>query len=291
VRERTGAALEAVTNYIDAAGIRIAEVRDGVVRYLHTDMLGSTSLVTSDMTVATPEPQQLNAFVYEPFGSITEGSVTNNRYTFTGKEYETATGYYDYTARLYDPALGRFISPDSIVPNYANPQALNRYSYVYNNPLRFNDPTGHVPDEPANGSANDELRRERAVEEIRAYRERKAQAAAAHRIDIQWYLAAPQREAEESRTMLIDGARFVLSSSGRPDEIRMAIQLLREIGGPNLSWVRLIDVEKAAAQYREKRVNQQIQGDTRPIWRNVKPVDAAEPPPVSSDFAGAAITG
>jgi len=48
-----------------------------------------------------------------------------------------------YGARTYDPALGRFIQPDTIVPNPANPQSLNRYAYVLNNPLRYTDPTGH----------------------------------------------------------------------------------------------------------------------------------------------------
>jgi len=46
--------------------------------------------------------------------------------------------------QLYDdPAIGRFIQPDSIVPDSANPQDLNRYSYVRNNPLKYTDPTGH----------------------------------------------------------------------------------------------------------------------------------------------------
>ena len=43
----------------------------------------------------------------------------------------------------YDPTLSRFIQPDTIVPEPGNPQALNRYSYVLNNPLRYNDPSGH----------------------------------------------------------------------------------------------------------------------------------------------------
>lgn len=48
-----------------------------------------------------------------------------------------------YAARYYDSALGRFVSADTIVPSAGNPQTLNRYSYAYNNPLRYSDPTGH----------------------------------------------------------------------------------------------------------------------------------------------------
>ena len=42
-------------------------------------------------------------------------------------------------------AVGRFLQPDSVVPDYADPQALNRYSYVLNNPLRYTDPSGQLP--------------------------------------------------------------------------------------------------------------------------------------------------
>ena len=46
-------------------------------------------------------------------------------------------------ARFYDPYVARFLSPDSIIPDPANPQSLNRYSYVYNNSLKYTDPSGH----------------------------------------------------------------------------------------------------------------------------------------------------
>lgn len=49
----------------------------------------------------------------------------------------------DFGARRYDPRIGRFISPDTIIPDPANPQSLNRYSYAVNNPLKYVDPTGH----------------------------------------------------------------------------------------------------------------------------------------------------
>jgi len=52
-------------------------------------------------------------------------------------------GFYDYVARQFDPALGRFLQADTIIPDPANPQSLNRYSYTLGNPLRYTDPTGH----------------------------------------------------------------------------------------------------------------------------------------------------
>jgi hypothetical protein len=42
--------------------------------------------------------------------------------------------------------VGRFISPDTLVPDPTDPQDLNRYSYAKNNPMRYNDPTGHCAD-------------------------------------------------------------------------------------------------------------------------------------------------
>jgi RHS repeat-associated protein len=73
---------------------------------------------------------------------------------FTGQYHESAIpggeGLSYYNARWYDSKLGRFTSADTIVPDPANPQDLNRYSYVRNNPLRYVDPSGHEP--CANGS-------------------------------------------------------------------------------------------------------------------------------------------
>ena len=46
-------------------------------------------------------------------------------------------------ARYYDPELGRFIQADTEIPDLSNPQSYNRYAYCVNDPLRYNDPTGH----------------------------------------------------------------------------------------------------------------------------------------------------
>jgi len=81
---------------------------------------------------------------YGPFGVCLEsqGSIGTDR-LFTGQRLDS-TGLYYYGARYYDPAIGRFISPDPVVQNFKNPQTLNRYSYCLNNPLKYVDPTGLV---------------------------------------------------------------------------------------------------------------------------------------------------
>jgi len=63
---------------------------------------------------------------------------------FTGhKENMTDLGLIYMNARFYAPNTNRFLTPDTIVPDPTNPQSFNRYSYTYNNPLRYNDPSGH----------------------------------------------------------------------------------------------------------------------------------------------------
>ena len=62
---------------------------------------------------------------------------------YTDQELDAENGLYNYNARLYDPFIGRFISPDTIVPEFFDPQSLNRYSYVLNNPLIYTDPSGY----------------------------------------------------------------------------------------------------------------------------------------------------
>jgi RHS repeat-associated protein len=107
------------------------------VTYLHADQLWSTAETTGQAT-----SEQL----YYPYGSQRTVDEVSTTRRYTGQRWEEAIGLYDYEARYYDPELGRFVQPDSIVPELANPQYLNRYSYVLNNPLRYTDSTGHASD-------------------------------------------------------------------------------------------------------------------------------------------------
>ena len=80
---------------------------------------------------------------YKPFGEqrYTFGDLLTD-YKYSGQR-EDEYGLYDYKARHCDPLLGRFTSPDTLIPEPGSPLAWDRYAYVKNNPVRFNDPTGH----------------------------------------------------------------------------------------------------------------------------------------------------
>jgi RHS repeat-associated protein len=109
--------------------------------YMLKDHLGSASVLTNTSgSIVTSADVR-----YYPFGEArfsTTPMFTDK--LFTGQREITGLGIYHYGARFYSPKLGRFLSADTIVPGYANPQNLNRFSYVINNPLRYTDPSGHA---------------------------------------------------------------------------------------------------------------------------------------------------
>jgi RHS repeat-associated protein len=124
------------------------------LRYTLSDHLGST---TVSITGTGSYHSELR---YKPWGETrySAGSPPTQR-QFTGQVNESQIGLYFFNARWYDPALGRFTSADSLVPEAGNPQAWDRYAFVYNNPVRYVDPSGHlVCSDPhvAEGDCSDE---------------------------------------------------------------------------------------------------------------------------------------
>ena len=89
---------------------------------------------------------------YYPYGGerVITTALSDEHYKFTGKERDTETSLDEFGARYYDSSLGRFMIPDwaakpTAVPyaSVGNPQSLNLYSYVNNNPTTTRDPDGH----------------------------------------------------------------------------------------------------------------------------------------------------
>ncbi|MBI4303338.1 MAG: hypothetical protein HY665_03235, partial [Chloroflexi bacterium] len=89
---------------------------------------------------------QKSQTVFYPFGATRSSTGTlGTDKKFTGQRLDD-TGLYFYNARYYDAEIGRFVSPDTIIPDWKNPQAWNHYSYALNNPLKYTDSTGHFVD-------------------------------------------------------------------------------------------------------------------------------------------------
>ncbi len=138
-----GGAVTKKTSYYPAGGAMRVDIVGGTntVYYMLKDHLGSASvLLKPDGTIETNSEQR-----YYPFGESRLASADlKTAHLFTG-QLDTGLGIYHFGARFFSPKLGRFISADTIVPDFANPQSLNRFSYGYNNPLKYTDPSGHDP--------------------------------------------------------------------------------------------------------------------------------------------------
>lgn len=130
------------TDYIFAGGKRIAQVSSSGTQYYWGDHLGTTK-----MTLDASGNSQCYA-IYTPFGSEVSGCPTH--YKFNAKERDFEDGLDYFGARYYSSNMGRWMSPDwaakpTAVPyaNFGNPQSLNLYNYVQNNPVTVGDPDGH----------------------------------------------------------------------------------------------------------------------------------------------------
>ena len=111
--------------------------------YIHKELLGSVDTVTDNT----------GAIVYRneftPYGENIANLQGNNSFKkrdlrgFTGHRQIAEANIINMNARLYDPELGRFTSADTMIPDPLNAMAYNRYMYVYGNPIKYEDPSGH----------------------------------------------------------------------------------------------------------------------------------------------------
>ena len=111
----------------------IARISGQDLQFLLVDHLGSPRV-----TVDAASGQPLQAVDYLPFGgALRRSGPPAGTSGFTGQRRDAATGLYDYNARLYDPALGRFYAAD------AQNQHASPYAYVGNDPVNSIDPDGN----------------------------------------------------------------------------------------------------------------------------------------------------
>jgi RHS repeat-associated protein len=113
--------------------------------YWHKDHLGSLVLITNDSAKVAFEAN-FDAWgkrTDAKYAKISDSLALAFERGFTGHEHYNLFEIIDMNGRLYDPILGRFLSPDPFIQDFSNLQNFNRYSYVLNNPLSYTDPSGY----------------------------------------------------------------------------------------------------------------------------------------------------
>ena len=117
---------------------------DTTMSYILKDHLGSMYATVTNGSVdyysfdAWGRERNPNTFLYDnvPSHSFSRG--------FCMHEHYRDFGLINMNGRMYDPLVGRMLSPDIEIQNPEYSQSYNRYSYCFNNPLRFTDPSGYV---------------------------------------------------------------------------------------------------------------------------------------------------
>ncbi|MDR7666091.1 RHS repeat-associated core domain-containing protein [Methanosarcina sp. Z-7115] len=117
----------------------LAYLDDGKLYYPLKDHLGSTRLLMDE------SKNIINLFDYAPSGQMMRRQdVSSAQYLYTGQEYDTESGLYNYRARMYDPDMGRFYQTDP-AGQYPSP-----YTYVGNDPVNYIDQNGELSQRPRN---------------------------------------------------------------------------------------------------------------------------------------------
>src|SRR5664279_3523905 len=147
IDEYNGTGSNLVHSNVFGGGTLLATYSGSTWYYAFSDWLGTKrAQITADGNLAN-----LSTFLSLPFG---DGQTSNGfdatEHHYTGKEHDSESGLDYFGARYYASSMGRFMSPDwaghpQAVPyaNLGDPQTLNLYEYVRNNPLSGVDADGH----------------------------------------------------------------------------------------------------------------------------------------------------
>ncbi len=125
---------DAVTRYIRGYDLISSDSAAAKTYYHYTsDNLGSITHITDE------DGNICNQYEYDAFGSFAIKEETiQNRFCYTGEQYDPITSQYYLRARFYNPVIGRFLNEDTYYGD-----GLNLYAYCHNNPVNFVDPSGH----------------------------------------------------------------------------------------------------------------------------------------------------
>ena len=117
----------------------IKQTQDGATHTFGYDGLGSTRILTDSNGAVQ------NSYGYEAFGELDyQLGTVDNKYLFTGEQYDNNIGFYYLRARFYNPGIGRFQNMDTFQGFSNDPATLHKYVYTHNNPTNLIDPSGNI---------------------------------------------------------------------------------------------------------------------------------------------------
>jgi RHS repeat-associated protein len=128
-----------VSEYVFIAGRRISRIdASGNVYFYNYDQVGTTRTITDAQGNICYDAD------FTPYGQeiVPHTNTCPQNYKFAGYERDPETGLDYAFARYYSSSLARFLSPDPLGGSVTDPQSLNRYAYVLNNPAGLVDPLG-----------------------------------------------------------------------------------------------------------------------------------------------------
>ena len=120
------------------------------IYYIETDHLGSILALFDSQSGQKTYAQSFDAWGRErnpQTWDYTSNTTTKPEWLirgYTGHEHLPEFGLINMNGRMYDPVLGRMLSPDNFVQDPSSSQSYNRYSYCWNNPLKYTDPSGEI---------------------------------------------------------------------------------------------------------------------------------------------------
>lgn len=111
---------------------------NGSYKFLHKDYLGSI------LAISDEEGNLVQEVHFDAWGRLAAGGSNLLDRGYTSHEHFEDIGIIHMNGRLYDPLLRRFLNADENIQDPYNTQVYNKYAYVINNPLIYNDPSGEI---------------------------------------------------------------------------------------------------------------------------------------------------
>ncbi len=127
------------TTYLFGADLLARYDNAGTPTYYHADGLGSVRAMSNSAG------QSIATYNYDAFGAVRNSSGAASTFKFVGEQADDEAGLIYLRARYYDPATGRFLSPDKWRGAASSDQSLNRYIYAQNSSTRLVDISGNKP--------------------------------------------------------------------------------------------------------------------------------------------------